>query len=124
MPHQCPTNDEGKALSAMPSLRHWWGIRHFPPVGEPRAPDILCESAARPLGRRWPNPYLLRQEPSMDESKIPIQPQAGQGGQAGQPQPGQPQQVQIPVDVSERDIVYMNFFQAHMNSDEVYLDLG
>lgn len=38
-------------------------------------------------------------------------------------QPGQ-QQVQIPVDASNRENVYLNFFQAHMNSDEVYLDLG
>ena len=52
----------------------------------------------------------------MADEKIPVQP-----GQAAQP--GQ-QQVQIPVDASNRETVYLNFFQAHMNSDEVYLDLG
>jgi hypothetical protein len=58
----------------------------------------------------------------VDESKIPIQPQAG--AQAGQPgQPGT-QQVQIPVDASSRETTYVNFFQAHLNADEVYLDLG
>lgn len=38
--------------------------------------------------------------------------------------PGQPGQMQIPVDVSERELVYVNFFQAHMNADEVYADVG
>ena len=57
----------------------------------------------------------------MDENKIPIQPQGGAAGPAAQP--GQ-QQMQIPVDAANRDTVYMNFFQAHMNADEVYLDLG
>jgi hypothetical protein len=60
----------------------------------------------------------------MDENKIPIQPQAAAGTQAGQQgQPGQ-QQMQIPVDVSNRETAYVNFFQAHLNADEVYLDLG
>ena len=60
----------------------------------------------------------------MADDKIPL---AGTGAApttAGQPaQPGQ-QQVQIQVDISNRETVYLNFFQAHMNSDEVYLDLG
>lgn len=39
--------------------------------------------------------------------------------------PAQPQQqVQIPVDVSNRETVYANFVQAHLNADEVYLELG
>ncbi len=54
----------------------------------------------------------------MDENKIPIQPQPGQAAPAGT------QQMQIPVDASNRETVYLNFFQAHMNADEVYLDLG
>ncbi len=59
----------------------------------------------------------------MADDKIPL---AGTGaGAAAQPgQQGQQQQLQIPVDVSNRETVYLNFFQAHMNSDEVYLDLG
>lgn len=55
----------------------------------------------------------------MADEKIPVQP--NQGGQAGQP--GQ-QQVQIPVDATNREIAYVNFVQAHLNEDEVYLDLG
>ncbi len=39
---------------------------------------------------------------------------------AAQPQ----QQVQIPVDVTNRETVYANFVQAHLNADEVYLELG
>jgi hypothetical protein len=57
----------------------------------------------------------------MEENKIPIQPQAAPGTQTGQP--GQ-QQMQIPVDVSNRETAYVNFFQAHLNADEVYVDLG
>jgi hypothetical protein len=54
-----------------------------------------------------------------DESKIPMQPTPP--GQAGQP--GQ-QPVQIPVDATNRETAYVNFVQAHLNEDEVYLDLG
>ena len=61
----------------------------------------------------------------MADEKIPL---AGTGAAPGTgaqaAQPGQQQQLQIPVDVSNRETVYLNFFQAHMNSDEVYLDLG
>lgn len=39
---------------------------------------------------------------------------------AGQPQ----QQVQIPVDSTNRETSYANFVQAHLNADEVYLELG
>ncbi|QJW93421.1 DUF3467 domain-containing protein [Frigoriglobus tundricola] len=53
----------------------------------------------------------------MDESKIPIQPQTATGVQPGQ-------QVQIPVDASNRETVYVNFFQAHMSNDELFLDLA
>lgn len=54
----------------------------------------------------------------MADEKIPL------AGAPGAPaQPGQ-QQLQIPMDVSERELVYVNFFQAHMNADEVYVDLG
>ena len=60
----------------------------------------------------------------MNEGQIPLQPQSGSAPQGGQPQQGQPQQVQIPVDVSNREIAYVNFVQAHLNADEVYLDLG
>ena len=56
----------------------------------------------------------------MADDKIPVQPQQ----QAGQGQQPTQQQVQIPVDATNRETVYLNFFQAHMNSDEVYLDLG
>jgi hypothetical protein len=57
-----------------------------------------------------------------DETKIPVQsPQPAPAGQAGQP--GQ-QQVQIPVDVTNRETAYVNFVQAHANDDEVHLDLG
>lgn len=56
----------------------------------------------------------------MDDPKIPIgAPTPGPQGQ----QPQQ-QQVQIPVDTTGRESVYANFFQAHMNSDEVILDFG
>ena len=54
-----------------------------------------------------------------DESKIPMQPTPpGQTGQTGQ------QPVQIPVDAANRETAYVNFVQAHLNEDEVYLDLG
>ena len=36
----------------------------------------------------------------------------------------QQQQVQIPVDVTNRETVYANFVQAHLNAEEVYLELG
>ncbi|MBP3961076.1 DUF3467 domain-containing protein [Gemmata sp. G18] len=39
-------------------------------------------------------------------------------------QNAQQQQVQIPVDVTNRETVYANFVQAHLNADEVYLELG
>ena len=59
----------------------------------------------------------------MDENKIPIQPQAVPGVQSGPGgQPGQ--QIQIPVDASSRETVYVNFFQAHMSNDELFLDLA
>ena len=60
----------------------------------------------------------------MADEQIPLQSQphpAGQQGQAGQP--GQ-QQMQIPVDASNRETSYVNFVQAHLNADEVYLDMG
>ncbi len=50
-----------------------------------------------------------------DEAKATAQPQAANAAQ---------QQVQIPVDVSNRETVYANFVQAHLNADEVYLELG
>ena len=43
---------------------------------------------------------------------------------AAPPQPPQLQQVQIPVDVSNRETVYANFVQANLNADELYLELG
>ena len=53
----------------------------------------------------------------MADDKIPVpQPQAAQ--------PGQQQQVQIPVDASNRETAYVNFVQAHLNAEEVYLDMG
>src|SRR5262245_44694464 len=34
MPHQCPTNDQGRQTArfgnSLSSLGHWWGIRHLP----------------------------------------------------------------------------------------------
>lgn len=53
----------------------------------------------------------------MADEKIPMQPQ---------PQAGQPvqQQVQIPVDATNRETVYFNFFQAHLGNDELFLDLS
>lgn len=51
----------------------------------------------------------------MADDKIPVQPQ---------PNAGQPQQVQIPVDMSNRETVYFNFFQIHLTNDEVFLDLA
>jgi hypothetical protein len=54
----------------------------------------------------------------MADDKVPLQAPPAQGAQPGQ------QQVQIPVDATNRETVYLNFFQAHMNSDEVFLDLG
>jgi Protein of unknown function (DUF3467) len=67
----------------------------------------------------------------MADEKIPLQPQqptpGGQGGQPGQTgqqgQQGQ-QQFQIPVDATNRETTYVNFVQAHLNEDEVYMDLG
>jgi hypothetical protein len=66
----------------------------------------------------------------MADEKIPLQqPQPNPGGQGGQPgqapqgQQGQ-QQFQIPVDATNRETAYINFVQAHLNEDEVYLDLG
>jgi hypothetical protein len=52
----------------------------------------------------------------MADDKIPMPPQPGTP-------PGQ-QQVQIPVDASNRDTVYVNFFQAHMSNDELFLDVA
>ena len=60
----------------------------------------------------------------MDESTIPIQPQTGTGAPTGQAGQAGQQQVQIPVDATNRETAYVNFFQAHLNADEVYLDLG
>ena len=60
----------------------------------------------------------------MADDKIPLAGTGAAPGTGATPaQPGQ-QQVQIQVDISNRETVYLNFFQAHMNSDEVYLDLG
>jgi hypothetical protein len=53
----------------------------------------------------------------MADDKIPVNPQAATVGQPGQ-------QVQIPVDASSRETVYVNFFQAHMSNDELFLDLA
>jgi hypothetical protein len=36
----------------------------------------------------------------------------------------QQQQVQIPVDVTNREVVYSNFVQANLNADELFLDIG
>lgn len=56
----------------------------------------------------------------MADDKIPVQPSMQPGQTA---QPGQ-QQVQIQVDSSNRETSYVNFVQAHLNEDEVFLDLG
>ena len=57
----------------------------------------------------------------MADDKIPVQtPQAAPAAQ----QPAQQQQVQIPVDASNRETVYFNFFQAHMSNDELVLDVA
>ncbi|MBY0460093.1 MAG: DUF3467 domain-containing protein [Gemmataceae bacterium] len=50
----------------------------------------------------------------MTDSNPPAQPQPAQ----------QQQQVQIPVDAANRETVYTNFVQAHLNADELHLDLG
>jgi hypothetical protein len=56
----------------------------------------------------------------MADDKIPLTGAAPAAPAAGQPN----QQLQIPVDVSERESVYLNFFQAHMNAEEVFVDVG
>jgi hypothetical protein len=49
----------------------------------------------------------------MADDKIPVQSPTPAAGQ-----------VQVPVDASNRETVYFNFFQAHMSNDEVFLDLA
>jgi len=57
-----------------------------------------------------------------DETKIPVSPpQSGQAGQPGQPQQ---QQIQIPVDTSSRESVYINLFRPLTTTDDVFLDVG
>jgi hypothetical protein len=53
----------------------------------------------------------------MDDTKQPI---GATPGQAGQPQ----QQIQIQLDATNRETVYVNFTKAHLTNDEVYLDVG
>jgi hypothetical protein len=91
-------------------------------VGEAPHADILCESAAtsEPLAAAATRSLTRNLETSMADEKIPM---AGTTAPAATAAPGQ-QQVQIGVDVSNRETAYMNFFQAHMNADEVYLDIG
>ncbi|MCS6863851.1 MAG: DUF3467 domain-containing protein [Gemmataceae bacterium] len=64
----------------------------------------------------------------MAEEKVPVPSQGTvneAGGSAGQPGAGgPPQQMQIPVDASRRETAYVNFVQAHINADEIYLDMG
>ncbi len=52
----------------------------------------------------------------MADDKIPVQPNPAV--------PTGQQQVQVPVDASNRETVYFNFFQAHMSNDELFLDLA
>jgi hypothetical protein len=56
----------------------------------------------------------------VDENKPAAQPQPGQP-QAGQPQQ---QQVQVPVDVANRETVYLNFVRLHPTPDELFVDIG
>jgi hypothetical protein len=60
-----------------------------------------------------------------DETKIPVTPpQPGQAGQASQSSPPQHQQIQIPVDTSSRESVYINLFRPLTTTDDVFVDVG
>ncbi len=54
----------------------------------------------------------------MADDRIPAPPQPGQAGQPGQ------QQVPITIDATNRETTYTNWVQAHLNEDELHLDLG
>lgn len=53
----------------------------------------------------------------MDDPKTPI---GANPAPAGQPQ----QQIQIQLDSTNRETVYVNFTKAHLTNDEVFLDVG
>jgi hypothetical protein len=57
----------------------------------------------------------------MADDKIPIQAPPGPGAQTAQPGP---QQVQIQMDATNRETVYLNFSRIHLTADEVFLDIG
>ncbi|MCI0705059.1 MAG: DUF3467 domain-containing protein [Planctomycetia bacterium] len=60
-----------------------------------------------------------------DETKIPVTPpQPGQPAQASQPAQPQQQQIQIPVDTSSRESVYINLFRPLTTTDDVFVDVG
>ena len=64
----------------------------------------------------------------MDENK-PAGQQPTTPAQPGQPQtaqPGQPQQqqVQVPIDATNRETVYTNFVKLHPTPDELFVDVG
>jgi hypothetical protein len=59
-----------------------------------------------------------------DETKIPVSPPPAPGAQTGQPGQPQQQQIQIPVDTSSREPVYINLYRILTTTDDVFVDVG